>query len=80
MAEDNGNFDSIKQMRDELRLRMHLASKETQAQFEDLERKWNEVQGRVGPAAEKTAQNVGTALGMVFDELKQGYERIRKAL
>ena len=70
--------------RDELALKMHLGKKEAQAEWEKLEAKWNHVKAVKGPpmkeAAAETARNVGSALDQAADELKKGYEKIRKLL
>jgi hypothetical protein len=70
--------------RDELALKMHLGKKEALAEWEKLEAKWNHVKAVKGPpmkeAAAETARNVGSALDQAADELKKGYEKIRKLL
>lgn len=74
----------LKQERDELALKMHLGRKDLEAEWQQLEAKWNELKAVKGPplkeAASQTAQGVGSALELAADELKKGYEKIRKLL
>jgi hypothetical protein len=70
--------------RDELALKMHLGKKEAQAEWEKLETQWNRLKAVKGPpmreAAAETARGIGSALDQAADELKKGYEKIRKLL
>jgi hypothetical protein len=74
----------LKQERDELALKVHLGKKDAAAEWERLEAKWHELRATKGPplkeAARDTAVGVGDALERAADELKKGYERIRKLL
>lgn len=77
-----GEFDDLvadlKQKRDELRLKMHLASKEAQDEWEELEEKMQEFSSRAQLG--KTGEGVGDALGKLGQELKLGYKRLRSAI
>ena len=70
--------------REELALKMHLGKQEAAAEWEKLETKWHQLKTTKMPpmkeAAKETAGNVGAALDLAADELKKGYERIRKLL
>ena len=74
----------LKQERDELALKVHLGSKDAAAEWEKLEVKWREFTATKMPpmkqAAKETAAGVGAALDGAAEELKKGYERIRKLL
>ena len=74
----------LKQERDELALKVHLGKKEATAEWERLEAKWHEIKSTKLPpmkeAAKETAGEVGAALDVAVEELKKGYERIRKLL
>jgi len=79
----NTLIDDLKQQRDEIRVRLHLAKAEAKEEWERLETKWEHVRGKmgvVGREAGKTAQEVGTALNLAVEELRRGYERVRKLL
>lgn len=74
---------SLKQMRDELKVQIHLGKAEAKDEWEKLEEKWEELKARgepVAEAVEESAKDVGSALEVVGGELKAGYERIKKLL
>jgi hypothetical protein len=74
----------LKRERDELALKVHLGKKEVVSEWEKLETKWNQIKTVKGPpmkdAAAETARGVGSALELAAEELKKGYEKIRKIL
>ena len=78
MSDLDDMFDQLKQKRDELRVQMHLASKEVQEEWEELEGKMEHftATARLG----QTGEGVGKALGQLGHELKQGYDRVREAI
>ncbi len=78
MTEQSSYVEDLKQLRDELRLQMHLGSMEIQDEWEELEKKWTEFTHKA--ELEATAKGVGSALETVGDELMKGYERMKKAL
>ena len=71
-------WEELKQKRDELRVQIHLASKDAQDEWDELEVKMKEFSKRA--EMEKTGESVGTALQGLGQELMQGYKRIRKAV
>jgi len=76
-------IDDLKQVRDEVELRIHLAAADVRDEWDVVERKWAHLRGRakrVGEAVEEAADDVGEALDVVADEVKRGYERIRNLL
>jgi hypothetical protein len=87
MADSKGSIDemidSLKRLRDELRLKIHLGSKEAQDQYDALEQKWDQMMKDSQPvkdAVSDTARGVGAAAELAADELKSGYEKIRDLL
>ena len=87
MADESKTLDQImsdlRRMREELAVQISLGKAEAKDEWAKLEKKWAEVQAQAKPftdVAGETAGNVGSALGMAADELKSGYERIRKLL
>lgn len=76
-------ISSLKQQRDELRLRMHLAGAETKQEYERLTGKITELTDQYEPtrqAAGETASNVLAALKLAAEEIKAGYDRVAKSL
>ncbi len=78
MGEFEDLLADLKQKRDELRLQMHLASKEAQDEWEELEEKMQEFSSRAELG--KTSEGLGDALGKLGQELKLGYKRLRNAI
>jgi len=78
MADFDELLRDLKQKRDELRVRIHLASQELQDEWEELEKKMDEFSKRA--RLKETGSGVSKALGSVGDELKAGYKRIQRAL
>ena len=76
------DFDTLladlKRIRDELALKIHLGSKEAQAQWAVLEQKWQKFSADA--QLHESAKDIGTAARALGDELKAGFEGIKKAL
>lgn len=85
MADIDDLIEELKQKRDELRVQIHLASKEVQEEWDDLEKKMEHFAGEAKQFADEaklkeTGSGLGDALGQLGHELKLGYERIRDAI
>ena len=78
MSDFDDLIDDLKQKRDELRVQINLASKEIKDEWEELEGRSRDFLARAEIA--RTGEGVGEALGEVGEELKKGYQRIRKAI
>jgi len=76
-----GLVDDLRQQRDDLKVRLHLLKADARDEFGELEKKLNHVEGRlkvIGREAGEAAHDVGEAVGLLADEIKAGYERIRR--
>jgi hypothetical protein len=76
-------IETLKRQRDELALKIHLGKADARGEWDKLEKKLSELTAQarpVGGAIGDTAKNVGTALELAGEEIKKGYERIRKLL
>ena len=87
MSEQQNALDEVinklKQERDELKLKIHLASMDANDEYERISGKVDELNDQFEPvkdAVEETADNVFSALGLVADELKAGFQRVRKSI
>lgn len=78
MSEFDELIAELKQKRDELRVQMHLASKDVQEEWQELEGKMSDFAARA--ELDKTGEGLGEAFRGLGLELKQGYERIRDAI
>ncbi|WP_421982176.1 hypothetical protein [Roseibium sp.] len=78
MADINALINELKQTRDEVKLKIHLGSKELQDEWNELEGKWDdfEAKAKLGDSAE----NIGEATSMLGDELSKAFKKIKSAL
>ncbi len=70
--------DALKQDYDELKLKIHLGSKDAQDEWSELQERWNSFESKA--ALKKSTQDVGDAIEILGSELKDAFSRIRKAL
>lgn len=73
----------LKQERDELKLKMHLAGMEAKEEYDRLSGKCDELAEQFEPVkdtVEETADNVFSALKLAAEEMKSGFTRLRKAV
>ncbi len=76
-------LEQLKQQRDELHVKLHLAKADAKDEWARMEKQWDEIRPKLEAAREeagRTAESVGAALGLAIDELKKGYERLRNRL
>ena len=76
-------LSGLRQLRDELKVKIHLGKADAKDEWERLENKWQEFKTHskvVGEAIDESAKDVGSALENVASELKDGYRRIKKLL
>ena len=76
-------LEKLAQMRDELRVRIHLARLEARTEWERLEPKWWELEEKIDAletVSKETAKDLKSAAELLIGELKKGYERIRETL
>jgi len=75
--------EQLKQQRDELRVKLHLAKADAKDEWARLEKQWEAMKPKLEAGREeagKTAESVGAALSLAMEELKKGYERLRSRL
>jgi predicted nucleic acid-binding Zn-ribbon protein len=73
----------LERERDELKVRMHLAKAEARDEMARLEGKLDELRFRAGAArteARSAMEEIGEAAGTLAEEIKQGFDRVRKTL
>lgn len=71
-------IEDLKRNRDEIRLRVHLGSKEIQDEWSALEQRWASFESRA--ELERSAKDVSAAVTILGSELRDAFTRIRKAL
>lgn len=87
VEELDGHVTRLARLRDEAKLKVNLARSDARDEWERLERKWNHLRAVAAATAEESKAGVGEAtaevrkgLDHLVEELRSGYERIRRAL
>lgn len=78
MADFDDLKEELERYRDEINLKMHLASMEMKDEWQDLERKWDRFSAQAGVG--DSTEGIGGALDQLGGELKKAYKRFRGAL
>jgi hypothetical protein len=76
-------ISSLRKQRDELKLQIHLGSKEAKQEWKNLDAKFQAMMADYEPvknAVDQTAIDVWESLKLVAGEIKDGFHRIRKSL
>jgi hypothetical protein len=76
-------IDSLKEERDELNLKVHLASMEVRGEWQDVEKKWEKLQSKgryLGKASGESVHELGEAFSILGNELKETYGRLTRSL
>jgi hypothetical protein len=74
-------LDRLRRMRDELRVKMHLGSMEAKERFEEIEKRWHHLEGRlkvIGQEGKESLGEIGEAARQLMREIREGYEHIRR--
>jgi hypothetical protein len=72
-------LETLQQTRDDLRVRLHLASSDMKDVWDNLERKWLELEDnakQLANAPEPTAQKLGDVARSLMTEIRNGYLRM----
>ena len=76
-------IESLKQGRDELNVQIHLAKAEAKDLWQETEDKWKHLRDQLDKIDNETgdtAKNIGATAMVVADEIKHGYEKLKKML
>lgn len=76
-------IELVAQLRDELKVQVHLAKADAKDEWNKLEGRWLSVQDEFKRVSEDTKtplKELGTSARSVLDELKAGYERVKSNL
>ena len=76
-------IESVKRQRDELALRIHLGQAEAKDEWVQLQKKLTQLEERATPirgVVGDTAKSVGSSLELAAEDIKKGFDRIRKLL
>lgn len=73
--------NTLRRIRDELRVQVALGQAEVRDRWELTEKRWHELEGRMKllrEASRTEAKEIGTAARLLVDEIREGYEHLRK--
>ena len=73
----------LQMQRDELKRQLDRAGHDARQEYERLAAKCDQLSEHYKPVSDavgETTENVITAFGMVADELKHGFDRVRRAI
>ncbi len=73
-------LEKLRQERDELRVRMHLAGLELKEEWEKLEQQWDHFEPRAEAAIREATGTATEAVERLGEELRQAYHRVREQL
>lgn len=76
-------IDSLRTLRDELQVQVRLGAAEAKDAWEGAEKRWNHLEGRLkvlADATQEAADDVGDAVRLLVDEIRDGYHDIRKLI
>jgi hypothetical protein len=83
----NPGFDKelehLQGIKDELKLKLHLAKADAQDEYHRLETKWQRLEEdlhRSASHAEEAARTVGVEARGLFDELKASYSKLKASI
>jgi hypothetical protein len=74
---------SLRTLRDELRVKVHLGAMDAKDRWQDAERTWHKLEGRleeVGRATAESAEEVGVAVRLLASTVRDAYGHIKSAL
>jgi uncharacterized coiled-coil DUF342 family protein len=77
------SLESLRQQRDELKLKMHLAGMEVQDEWDILEGKWEDLvsqSNQLKKDLDPTLDDINIAFKLLAGELKEAYNKLKKAL
>lgn len=78
-----GTLNTLRQYRDQMALKMHLAKMESKDEFNRLSGKVDELADQFEPVKDATGEIAGkvfSALALAAGEVKKGFERVRDAV
>lgn len=76
-------LEKLKTERDEINLKIHLATMDAREEFEEAEKKWHQLQTKVSDMADEAKESSEEYIAkakVIGDELKTAYHNITKRL
>ena len=76
-------LDELRTERDHMKVQIHLAKAEAKAEWSEIERQWEDFSAkseRVMDEAAEASKDTLQALKLLGEEIRKGYDRIKKSL
>ncbi|RME35055.1 MAG: hypothetical protein D6786_03090 [Gammaproteobacteria bacterium] len=73
-------LEKVKEERDELRVRMHLASLELKEEWDRIEKQWQQFESRTEGALREATESASEAANRLGEELRETYRSFREKL
>ena len=76
-------IDELRRVRDELKVRIHLAKADAKDRWDEVEHQFRRLESKghqIAQASEEPLRDVREAARLLVDEIREGYRRIREAL
>lgn len=73
----------LRQLRDETRLQIHLARAEAREAFDELEKRWHQLEARLQAVREGSREDLGEireAAKLLAGEIRDGYRHLKSLL
>ena len=81
-SQELDRVDQLRQLRDELRLKMHLAKAEAKDEWDKAEVKWGKLRSelpKIDESADDLIDSLSEGTKRLAQEIRQAYRRIRDA-
>ena len=79
--EFEGLLGNLESAREQLRLKLHLASMDAKDEFDEAEKQWEQIKGKASDIADEsieTSEEYIAKAKIIGEELKAAYERVAK--
>jgi hypothetical protein len=76
-------IDKLREQRDDINVKIHLANMEVRDEWQELEQKWGQLVDKTmhfNKEVEPTVESVHAAISLLGEEIKEGYRKVKRAL
>lgn len=76
-------MESLRRLRDEAKLQLHLGKADAEAAFQDVEKRWHHLEGRLKLLREETRGDlaeIGEAAKLLTQQIRDGYRHLKTLL
>jgi hypothetical protein len=79
----NDMIEKLREQRDDINVKIHLANMEVRDEWQELEQKWGQLVDKtkhLNKEVEPTVESVHAAISLLGEEIKEGYRKVKRAL